>query len=120
MRVVIAVTHLDEIITHLPLEDEEKVTEATIKEKVCSAIKCSTEVQNFSEDLIIPVSGLWAFYSRLLESSEKYRDHAIMELKKCPPGSIAVGQNENLDQLPSTQVARMLEKESGIQEVEKR
>ena len=120
MRVVIVVTHFDETITKPRLQDEDVVTEDVIKEKVCKAIKLTTGVEKLSRDIIIPVSGLWALLSRLLESSEDYRSHVLTELKKCPSENRAGGQNEDLDQLPSSQLAGMLETLSGIKLVEER
>ena len=114
-RLLILVTRYDHNIT-----SRKRLPDAKVKAVVCKEIQRATG-KHFPEDKVVLVSGMWALCARLLQS--KPTDDPLLRQAKGYIGycsTVPSGQGEGVASLELTQheLARHIEEESGIKQVE--
>ena len=118
-RLLILVTRYDHNIT-----SRKRLPDAKVKAVVCKEIERATG-KHFPEDKVVLVSGTWALCARLLQTKPT-DDPLVPELLKeakryigyC--STVPSGQGEGVAslELPQHELARHIEDESGIKQVE--
>ena len=109
---MIAATCFDKYYSSL--EDHDKITLEGIKADICKTIHDEVG-ETLSEDMVIPVSGLWARAARLLKynpKSDTDRQRVVKCLKLYDEGP--GGQGENIEKLHPLFLAAKLEQASGL------
>ena len=113
-RLLIAVTHFDEYYCH----PDEFSSVQEVKEVISQMIKSAVDVP-FSEERVIPVCGRWAFYGRQLKCNPDDKDlkkKCLPYLEQCYQGPR--GEDKEIPDLPSEEIAKTLETSSDIETLE--
>ena len=117
-RLVIAVTQFDKQYT----PEDDKLSLQTIREVVCSSVRAAVG-KCIPEDMVVPVSGLWAWIARRLmcnPTNEKERQKAIECLQSYDEEPRGQDDRENIERSQSLVIASNLEKASRIRVLEDR
>lgn len=112
-RLLIAVTHFDEYYRHS--DEFSSVQEA---KEISKMIKSAVDVP-FSEERVVPICGLWAFYGRQLRCNPDDKDlkkKCLPFLEHCYQGPR--GEDKEIPDLSSEEMAETLETSSNIEALE--
>ena len=136
-RLIIVVTKFDQVILLSKDSDtceemtEEIVTEEEMKKQACQFVHKACGVE-FSNDDVLVVFGIWAYYARMLAMTPPYgptliahrRYQAIAKKYLCDVPNTTRGQGEDpnmsLDKLGDDVLSAKLEEASGIITLEER
>ena len=113
-RLLIAVTHFDDYYYH----PDEFSSVQKVKEEVSQMIKSAVDVP-FSEERVVPICGLWAFYGRQLRCNPDDKDlkkKCLPFLEHCYLGPR--GEDKEIPDLSSEEMAETLETSSNIEALE--
>ena len=112
-RLVVVVTKFDEFYT--AVDESQCLSEEEIKSEVCASVTKATGGAQLPKENVIPICGLWAYTAKQLACNphnEELQKKARKYLKK-------YGEAQAED-IPGSELARLLEKASNIALVEKR
>ena len=126
------VTKFDRTSKEARLSDPpEEMTEEKVKKQVCKFIHKACGVE-FSNDDVLVVTGIWAYYARMLATIPPYGPTQLAytkcyeNMKRClhdvPNATCGQGEDPNvsLDILGGDELSAKLEKASGIVTLEER
>ena len=128
-RLIIVVTQFDRTSMHAMLIDSsEEMTEEKVKKQVCQFVHQTCGVE-FSNDDVLVVSGIWAYYARMLAMTPPHyptRERCRASVKRClhdvPIATCGQGEDPymSLDKLGDDELSAKLEEASGIITLEER
>ena len=113
-RLVIAVTHFDKYHCH----PDEFSSEHEVKKLVSQMIRSAVDIP-FSEEKVILLCGLWAFYGRQLRCSPNDKDvkkKCLPILEHCYQGPR--DEDKEIPDLSSEEMAKTLETSSNVEALE--